>query len=295
MLRKLPSAPNWSLLLFALTCFASNSLLCTVALRPGHIDPLSFTSIRLLSGAVMLSLMVWTRNPSSKILSKGDWKSGATLFIYAMAFSLAYVRINAGVGALILFGTVQITMLIWNHYQKTSLNKNETIGLIVAVVGLAWLVIPGASSPDLMGVCLMIIAGLSWGLYSLNGIKAKAPLHLTAGNFGRAAILSLFFIPFSFSNLHLSSQGIETALISGALTSGVAYAIWYTVLPHLKPTLASIVQLAVPVLAAAASILFLGEKSTLTLLFSSAMVLGGIAIVIFGRREKIAAKPIGPA
>jgi len=268
--------------------FASNSLLCRAALKQTSIDAASFTFVRIFSGAVALWLIVNVRRimgSTSGIRLGGNWISALALFLYAAGFSFAYVDVAAGTGALLLFGAVQATMILWGLHKGEHLRVIQIIGLIVAMIGLVVLLFPGLSAPPLFGSILMLGAGIAWGIYSLRGKGEKNPATVTAGNFARAvpfaAVVSIIFLP----RLHLDLAGVTCAIISGAITSGLGYVIWYSALPSLKATSAATVQLSVPVLAAAGGILLLGEALTLRYLLASIAVLGGIALVILEKRR----------
>jgi drug/metabolite transporter (DMT)-like permease len=265
------------LTLVALTAFAGNSLLCRLALRETRIDAASFTLIRIVSGAVALQLIVMMRRGSPG--KAGSWPSALALFAYAAGFSFAYISLPAGTGALLLFGAVQATMIIWALRTGERLRVRQGIGLALAFTGLVALLFPGLSAPPLGGAILMLGAGIAWGVYSLRGKVAGDPASATARNFllavPMAAVLSVALLPWA----RLDRTGIGYAIVSGALASGAGYAIWYTVLPALGATSAATVQLSVPVLAAAGGILFLGEPITLRSALASIAILGGIALV----------------
>jgi drug/metabolite transporter (DMT)-like permease len=258
--------------------FASNSLLCRAALKQTSIDAATFTSVRILSGAVVLWLILKMRGAVWK--AAGTWPSAMALFVYAAAFSFAYNTLSAGTGALLLFGAVQATMIFWGLRRSERLRLRQLIGLVVALGGLVVLVFPGLSAPPLGGSILMLGAGVAWGIYSLRGKAAGDPASATAGNFLRAlpmaAILGIALLPWA----RFDRTGIGYAVLSGAIASGLGYVIWYTALPGLKAASAASVQLSVPVLAAAGGILLLGEPLTLRFLFASMAVLGGIALVL---------------
>ena len=274
--------------------FAGNSLLCRVALRHTSIDAASFTFIRIVSGAVALWLIVRMRGRSLE--KAGSWISALALFAYAAGFSFAYLSLPAGTGALLLFGAVQATMIIWALRSGERLSVRQRIGLALAMAGLVALVFPGLSAPPLGGSISMFGAGIAWGVYSLRGKRSGDPASATAGNFLRAvpmaAVLSLSLLPWA----NLDRAGIGYAIVSGAIASGVGYAIWYTALPSLRGASAASVQLIVPVLAAAGGILFLGEAITLRFLVASVAVLGGIALVVIDRERNVGAaiKPTAP-
>jgi drug/metabolite transporter (DMT)-like permease len=266
------------LTLLAMIAFASNSLLCRLALKRTTIDAGTFTFIRILSGALALWLIVSTRKTGR--ISAGNWTSALALFGYAAAFSFAYMGLSAGTGALLLFGAVQATMIIWGLHQGEGLQQRQWFGLAIALSGLVALVLPGLSAPPIGSAFLMIGAGVAWGIYSLRGKGAGDPLSITAGNFWRAvifaALLSLALLPW----LKFDTAGAIYAVGSGAIASGIGYVIWYTALPDLRATAAAAVQLSVPVLAAVGGIIFLTESITLRLLLASVAILGGIALVV---------------
>jgi drug/metabolite transporter (DMT)-like permease len=269
------------LTLLAMVAFASNSLLCRLALRQTTIDAASFTLVRLLSGAIALWLMVITRKTGRTIA--GNWTSALALFAYADGFSFAYVTLSAGTGALLLFGAVQATMILWGLRKGERLDARQWVGLAIALTGLVALVFPGLSAPPIGAASLMMGAGMAWGAYSLRGKGAGDSLSVTTGNFRRAivfaALLSLAVLPW----LKFDRAGTAYAILSGGIASGVGYVIWYSALPHLKATTAATVQLSVPVLAAVGGILFLSESITLRLLLASVLTLGGIGLVIIER------------
>ena len=274
---------------FALTtlsmlAFAGNSLLCRLALQQSHLDAGSFTSIRLVSGALVLWLVA--RKFRGDQNGAGNWPSALALFIYAAAFSFAYVRLPTATGALLLFGAVQATMISYGLWKGERLQPLQRVGLALALSGLLGLLLPGLSAPPLGGSVLMLGAGVAWGVYSLRGKGAGDPTCVTAGNFLRAApiAIALSLLMLGLQRITLDAAGIGYALASGALTSGLGYALWYTVLPALKATTAATVQLSVPVLAALGGIVFLGEAVTLRLGLASLAILGGIALVVLQKR-----------
>jgi drug/metabolite transporter (DMT)-like permease len=262
----------------AMIAFASNSLLCRAALKQTSIDAATFTFVRIFSGAAALWLIIRMRRTAWK--DAGNWFSAAALFVYAAAFSFAYNSLSAGTGALLLFAAVQATMILWGFRKGERLRAIQLIGLVVAVSGLVLLLLPGLSAPSLSGSILMLGAGVAWGIYSLRGKGEKNPASATAGNFLRAVPLavavSIIMLPWA----RLDRTGIDYAVISGAITSGLGYVIWYSALPGLKAAGAATVQLSVPVLAATGGILLLGEPITFRYFVASIAVLGGIALVI---------------
>ena len=266
-----------------MTAFASNSLLCRLALKQTAIDPATFTLVRVFSGATALWLVTTMRGIS--LDKSGNWPSALALFVYAAAFSFGYVGLPAGTGALLLFGAVQATMILWGFHKGERLDLIQFFGLVIALAGLVVLVFPGLSAPPLIASMLMLSAGVAWGIYSVRGKVADDAIAVTTGNFVRAvlfvAVASLVLI----SHAHVDVAGIGYAIISGAITSGLGYVIWYSALSGLKATSAATVQLRVPVLAAAGGILLLGEPITLRYVFASVAVLGGIALVIWERTQ----------
>ena len=267
----------------AMIAFAGNSLLCRLALKQTSIDAASFTFIRIFSGATALWLIMKMRNAPWK--KAGNWPSGAALFAYAAAFSFAYNSLSAGTGALLLFGAVQATMILWGLRKGERLHAIQIIGLVVALSGLVVFLFPGLSASPLSGSILMLGAGVAWGVYSLRGKAEKNPAGATTGNFLRAvplaAIVSVLLLPW----VRLDRAGIGYAVISGAIASGLGYVIWYTALSGLKATSAATVQLSVPVLAATGGILLLGEPITFRYLVASIAVLGGIALVVIEKNS----------
>ena len=275
------------LTVLAMTAFAGNSLLCRLALKNTGIDAASFTAIRLVSGALVLWLV--TRQFRLGQPGKGNWLSALALFAYAAAFSFAYTSLPAGAGALLLFGAVQATMIGYGLWSGERLQPVQTAGLALALGGLSGLLLPGASAPPLAASGLMIGAGMAWGIYSLRGRGAGDPTRVTAGNFLRAAPFALAFSLGVFlvneQGASFDAAGFAYAALSGAVTSGLGYAIWYTALPALKAVTAATVQLSVPVIAALGGIALLGEPVTLRLVLASGAILGGIALVVLQKRR----------
>jgi drug/metabolite transporter (DMT)-like permease len=267
----------------AMLAFASNSVLCRLALAQTGIDPASFTLVRLVAGTAMLAAISVAAGRGFP--KAGSWAAALALFAYAAAFSFAYVSLAAGAGALLLFGAVQATMVVVGLLRGEHLGGIQWFGLAVALVGLAALVAPGISAPPPLGAALMIGAGVSWGAYSILGRGATDPLAATAGNFLRAAPMTLVLIaPMTWGAQPLS--GLAYAILSGVLASGVGYSIWYAALPGLSAAQGASVQLSVPVITAVGGALFLGEPVTTRLTLSSEVVLGGSAIVILRRARR---------
>ncbi len=268
----------------ALIAFAANSIFCRFALGDQTIDAASFTTVRLLSGALTLACIVLHTRRGSPLQS-GNWISASMLFLYAVTFSFAYISLSAGTGALILFGAVQITMILSGLIAGERPRLLEWLGLLAALGGLVYLVLPGLSAPSPLGSALMALAGIAWGVYSLRGRGIDDPVANTTGNFVRAAPLALIVSLIALSNYSLSPKGALLAVLSGALASGLGYVIWYAALRDLTATRAATVQLAVPVIAAIGGIFFLAEAVTLRLTFASIAILGGVGLAI-SRRTK---------
>ena len=271
--------------LFALLAFAANSVLCRLALGENAIDATSFTVIRLLSGIVILIIVMQLTSKSNekKPKTKGSWLAASMLFIYAIAFSFGYVSLDTGTGALILFGGVQITMIMVSVISGNKLHFTEWTGLVIAFTGFVYLIIPSLVTPSFVGFILMAISGIAWGLYTLLGRTSKNPLSDTAYNFLRTSPFILILVIFGLDNVHITSMGILLAILSGAIASGIGYFVWYIALRGLSVTQAAVVQLFVPVIAGVGGVIFTNELITLRLIESSALVLGGILMVILGR------------
>ena len=272
------------LTLIAMVAFAANSILCRLALEHTGIDAASFTSIRLLSGALALWLLVALRRSAHG--RGGSWPSATALFAYAAAFSFAYVSLPAGVGALLLFGAVQATMILAGLRAGERLWARQIAGLVLALGGLVYLMLPGLSAPPLGGSVLMLSAGVAWGVYSMRGRASGDPLGTTAGNFLRAALLGIGLAVAALPWAQHDVAGAGYAVLSGALASGVGYAVWYAALRGLAATHAATVQLSVPVIAAAGGAVLLDEPVTLRLASASVAILGGIALVVLGRSKR---------
>ena len=293
--------------------FASNSLLCRAALKHNDIDAASFTLVRIFSGAVALWLLVGLQKrittPNNRDSRKrlpdsvarwqsfrsGSWFSALALFVYAAAFSSAYLALSAGTGALLLFGAVQTTMILWGMYEGERFTMIQVVGFIVAVCGLVVLVFPGLSAPPLLGSILMLAAGVAWGVYSLRGRGERDATTATTGNFVRAVPFAVVLTIGFAAWIHVDLAGFTYALVSGAITSGVGYVIWYKALPGLTAASAATVQLSVPVLAATGGILLLGEPITMRYLVASIAVLGGIAIIVATPHQQVNPREITTA
>ncbi|EQM72292.1 DMT family transporter [Pseudomonas stutzeri] len=262
----------------AMLAFAGNSLLCRAALRDSQIDPASFTALRLFAGALVLWLLLYTRKRAATV--PGNWAGALSLFIYAAAFSYAYLHLDAGAGALLLFGAVQLSMIAWGLLRGERLHRLQVVGLVLAAAGLVALLLPGTSTPSLSASCLMVLAGIAWGAYSLLGKGTPDPLAATAGNFIRTLPIVAVLCLVALGSLEWDSAGVVYALLSGALTSGIGYAIWYAAMPGLAAIQAASVQLSVPLLTALAGSVLLGESLTGRLMLAGVAILGGIALVL---------------
>ncbi len=285
---------NVSLVAVAMLAFAGNSLLCRMALKHTAIDPASFTSMRLLTGACILWLVVRLQG-GPRVADKvgvwgaGNWWSAGALFVYAAGFSFAYVNMTAATGALLLFGSVQATMIGYGVFQGERLRPRQSAGLALALAGLVVLMLPGLAPPPLPSALSMMAAGMAWGVYSLRGklVKTKgvsSATQVTAGNFLRAVPMALGLSLLMVTDWVYDRNGLLLAAVSGALASGLGYAIWYHALPALKATQAATVQLSVPVITALGGVLLLGEAITLPLVLASCAILGGIALVILEKK-----------
>jgi drug/metabolite transporter (DMT)-like permease len=283
-----PSAPAasrpavYALTALTMGAFAANSVLCRLALRETEVDAATFTAVRLTAGALALWLVVRARGRRPS----GGWASAAALFAYAAAFSFAYLTLTTGTGALLLFGAVQLTMIGYGLASGERLTMAQTAGLVVAAGGLVYLVLPGLAAPPAGPAALMVASGAAWGVYSLRGRGARDAPAATAGNFLRAAPMALASsaaLALSGMPVRADGLGIACAVLSGAVTSGLGYVVWYLVLPSLRATSAATVQLSVPVLAAFGGVALLGEPVSLRLVLAAVLVLGGIAVVLRAR------------
>ncbi|WP_010198081.1 DMT family transporter [Psychrobacter sp. PAMC 21119] len=290
--------------IIALVAFAANSLFCRMALAEGYIDAWSFTIIRLLSGAICLSIIMGVysynlrrkdltlNNPQNKAIlkDKGSWLSSLSLVVYALCFSIAYVELDTGTGALILFSAVQLTMIGWGIYKKEQLSALQWMAFIVAVAGFVYLMLPSAAVPSVLAATLMAVSGVAWGIYSIRGKICVSPLRATGFNFIRSlvAIPLLLIIGMAYlKNMPLATisiEGILLACASGAIASGMGYSVWYMAMPLLKSTQAAVVQLCVPVLAAILGVVFLSEQLTLPFILASAVILGAVLVFILNKK-----------
>lgn len=261
-----------------MVAFAANSLLNRAALLGAVIDASSFTLIRLGSGAAVLWLIVAVRSGSHR--PTGSWRSALALIVYAAGFSFAYLELTAATGALLLFGAVQVTMIGHGLWSGERLRLFQIVGVILAIGGLVWLLLPGIETPPLRGSLLMITAGVAWGVYSLRGRGSDDPIRQTAGNFLRSVPIAFALALILLPSLSADPEGVVLAVVSGAVTSGLGYAVWYHVLPALRAVSAATVQLSVPVIASVGGAIILGEQLTLPFVLASAIILGGIAMVV---------------
>lgn len=288
------SATRISVLTFlTMLAFAGNSVLCRIALKYTSIDAASFTSIRLVSGAAVLCAIVRFFRGNST--GRGNWISALALFAYAAGFSFAYISLTAATGALLLFGAVQATMIGHGLWAGERLQGQQLVGLMLALGGLVGLLLPGLSAPPLVGSMLMLIAGVAWGVYSLRGKGAGDPTRVTAGNFLRATLFAALLSVLLNSSGSLDIVGVWYAVASGAVASGLGYALWYSVLPVLKATNAATIQLSVPVIAALGGIIILGESVTVRFVLASLAILGGIALVILSKSHRKGAQQVASA
>jgi drug/metabolite transporter (DMT)-like permease len=280
-LRERISLRVFALTALAMIAFAANSVLCRLALRNTGIDPATFTSIRLVAGALTLALIMLLRGGA--VTRHGNWFSGAALFAYAAAFSFAYIGLSAGTGALLLFTAVQTTMVLHALWRGERLRALQWFGFALSLCGLLALLLPGVTAPPASSAILMLVAGFAWGIYSIRGRGCADPAGETAANFLRSVPMALALSALFYSRFAFDSLGAIYALLSGAIASGLGYTVWYAALRSLSGTGAAAVQLSVPVIAAIGGIVLLGEMLTLRLLLASIAILGGIAMVVVRR------------
>lgn len=267
----------------ALIAFAANSVLCRLALGNSAIDAASFTVLRLLSGSIVLLLIIGVNRKITGTSTKGSWSASFMLFLYAVTFSYAYISLDTGTGALILFGSVQITMILLSLISGIRLHFSEWAGVIIAFAGFVYLILPGVTAPSTIGFLLMTVAGIAWGIYTLKGRSSENPLMDTAYNFFRTIPLVILLAIITMTHVNYSSEGILLAILSGGITSGIGYTLWYIALGGLSSTQAAVLQLLVPVIAALGGVIFISEAITVRLTISTTLVLGGILMVILGK------------
>lgn len=270
----------------AMIAFASNSLLNRLALGQRSIDATSYTAIRLASGAVALFAIAYLQRKNDRTFLRGSRTSAALLFLYAITFSFAYLSLSAGTGALILFGSVQVTMILVAVRSGERPRPLEWIGLLFALGGLVYLVFPGLAAPSPLGSALMAVAGIAWGFYTLRGRGSQNPLEDTAGNFVYSLPMAMVVLLPAWRSVSLSTSGVLYAAISGALASGVGYVIWYAALRGLTSTRAAVVQLSAPVIAAWGGVILLAESVSARLVIAGVLILGGIALAVTGHTKK---------
>jgi drug/metabolite transporter (DMT)-like permease len=264
--------------------FAANSVLSRLALGTNSIDASGYTTIRLLSGGLVLYILLIFSKTKQRISPKGSWISGLLLFLYAVSFSYAYLTLTTGTGALILFAAVQATMITHTILSGHRLHILEWLGVAIAFTGFVYLVMPKVTTPSFTGLLLMTLSGIAWGGYTLRGKGSLNPLGDTTYNFLRTIPILVVLIAISIKSLHFSARGILLASLSGAVTSGIGYTIWYSALRGLNTTQAAVVQLSVPVIAAFGGVLFISEMISLRLMISAVLILGGILLVVLGRK-----------
>ena len=281
----------------ALIAFAANSVLCRLALGENAIDASTFTIVRLLSGAIVLTVIISIGKIKAKANSnsstKGSWPASIALFIYAITFSFAYVTLDTATGALILFGSVQITMILMSIFSGNRLHISEWFGMALAFTGFVYLILPGITTPSVIGFFLMTVSGIAWGIYTLKGRGSQNPIMDTAFNFLRTMPFVIILAVITIKYAHYSSEGILLAVLSGSIASGIGYMIWYSALSGLSVTQAAVLQLLVPVIAAVGGVIFVSESISLRLTVSSAMILGGILMVVLGRYYYLQLKTVG--
>jgi drug/metabolite transporter (DMT)-like permease len=277
----------------ALFAFAGNSVVCRIALGGHRIDAATFTAVRLTAGAITLLALVWA-GPASRPRRHGSWGSAVALLLYAAPFSFAYMSLSTGVGALLLFGAVQITMLLAACLQGERPSLLQWAGLLTATGGLVFLALPGLAAPPAVAAGLMLLAGVSWAIYSLRGRRTAHPLGDTAMNFALAAPLAAV-APLAWWRVHHADViGVALAVVSGAVMSGLGYVAWYAAVARLTATRAAVVQLTVPVIAAAGGVIFMGERVTLRLALATVVVLGGVCLTLIGKEPQRGLQVPGP-
>lgn len=267
----------------AMLAFAGNSIICRLALRDAAIDPASFTGIRLAAGALALVLIFAVTRRGQSVAGHGDWAAGLMLFLYAVLFSYAYISLNAAAGALILFGFVQATMIVMALAAGDRPSASEWLGWLLALGGLVWLLLPGSEAPPLGGALLMAASGIAWGVYSIQGRAQSDALAATTANFARTLIAVALLAVLTTGAMRMTPAGVLLAILSGALTSGVGYVLWYAALDYLSSIQAALVQLSVPAIAAVAGVLLLAEPLSSRLVFAGLLILGGICLAVLGK------------
>ena len=265
----------------ALLFLATNSILCKMAISTQNIDAFSFTFLRIFSGTVLLLCIYFYKNKNLKLSFKKNWISSFMLFLYAICFSYSYINMFAGIGTLILFAVVQISMILIALFYKEKLTINKILGVIVAFGGLAFLLYPKEDfSISLFHTFLMVISGIAWAVYSVIGKSSTNALLNTTDNFFKATIFAIIFMLFFINEFKFDLYTSFLAILSGSITSGLGYLIWYEVLPKIQITTASVLQLIVPILAIFLSVIILDEKFSLELAISTFIILFGIFLAL---------------
>lgn len=275
---------NLLLVIFTLTAFAANSVLCRIALKGDHIDPLTFSNLRLSSGALVLFLFMGCRRELRNI--RWNIPDACFLLAYVMTFSMAYVHLEAATGALLLFGSVQVCMVFWGVMKGEKLGLLKAGGIVVAIIGICFLLLPGAKAPSVIPAIIMVISGLAWGAYSIRGKKITHAVGATAGNFILTVPVVFLLAWIMREQVAADIVGITLALVSGGIASGIAYVLWYAIVPRFSSATASTLQLSVPCIASAGGLFFLGEVPDIQMIISTLAVLAGIALVIYADRFK---------
>lgn len=273
--------------MLALIAFAGNSVLCRLALSGQSIDPSSFTMIRLLSGVVMLWPLMRLSQAKTVSASNGSWFAASMLFVYALLFSYAYVSIDTATGALVLFGSVQLTLVVVNLVKGHKPSVGELAGVVLALAGFVYLVFPQLQQPSIVGFIMMSVAGLAWAMYTVAGQGSVNALRDTAFNFFRTIPLLLVLLVVTFNSLEVTILGVIFAIASGGIMSGLGYAVWYAVLPLISTTQAGVMQLLVPIIAGLGGVLFTSESLSWRLVVSALLVLSGILLVILAKRKPL--------
>lgn len=277
---------TYLLVAVAMFAFAANSILCRLALAEGSIDAGSFTLVRIFSGAITLALLLLLNRSNAKASFPGfnfSLMAGFALFAYAVLFSFAYIQLAAGTGALLLFGAVQLSLLVLHWWQGERFQRLEIIGIACSLAGFVWLMLPSATRPDLLSALLMVFSGVSWALFTALGKKVDSPSSGITWGFISASAIGLFVAPWLISNVSLTVKGALLAISSGAIASALGYILWYRVLKHLSLLQASISQLSVPVITLVIGSVLLGESLSMHSVLTSSVILGGIALVFLAR------------
>ncbi|WP_139302527.1 DMT family transporter [Thalassotalea sp. PP2-459] len=274
-----------SLTLLTLIAFAGNSVLCRLAVKEGYIDPASYTNIRLVAGVFALWLIfLFTHKPAKLTVNKNNWLGGISLYLYAITLSYGYLTVETGIGAVVLFGAVQVTLVLFSFIKGHKISLLEWLGLLIAFIGFVYLMADELGQPSLIGLILMTISGITWGIYTQSGLDGLAPIQNTTANFTCTIPLILVSMFLITTEVSLSFQGIILAIISGAVTSAIGYALWYNILPSFTSIQAGVVQLLVPIVAAIGGVIFVNDAITIKLFIASLLVLGGAALVTYGKR-----------